>query len=69
MPDHEKLPAEFSDLQDLADLFAISDDLRRSRQSGAASTADQRRWWIPSGLAWALSTSIWMATMTIHRIF
>jgi hypothetical protein len=43
MPDYAKLPAEFSDLQDLADLFAIRDDLRRARQLGAASMADQRR--------------------------
>jgi hypothetical protein len=43
MPDNTKLPAEFSDLQNLADLFAISDDLRRTTQAGAASVADQRR--------------------------
>jgi hypothetical protein len=43
MPDREELPPEFSDLQDLADLFAIRDDLRRARQADAASMADQRR--------------------------
>jgi hypothetical protein len=43
MSDYAKLPAEFSDLQDLADLFAVSDDLRRAIQAGAASMADQRR--------------------------
>jgi len=43
MPDDTKLPAEFSDLQSLADLFAISDDLRRATHASAASVADQRR--------------------------
>jgi hypothetical protein len=38
-----KLPIEFSDLQDLADMFAISDDLNRTGQTGTASVADQRR--------------------------
>ena len=39
----EKLPAEFSDLQDLADLFAISDDLERSRLTATSTFADLRR--------------------------
>jgi hypothetical protein len=43
MPNYAKLPAEFSDLQDLADLFAISDDLSRAGQAGAATMVDQRR--------------------------
>ena len=38
-----KLPAEFLDLQDLADLFAISDDLARSRITAIAMSADLRR--------------------------
>jgi hypothetical protein len=38
-----KLPAEFSDLQDLADLFAAGDDLKRGENIDAASVAEQRR--------------------------
>jgi hypothetical protein len=41
--EHTKLPAEFSDLQDLADLFAISDDLKRGENTDAASVTERRR--------------------------
>jgi hypothetical protein len=37
------LPVEFSDLQDLADSFAISDDLLRGQRIESATLADQRR--------------------------
>jgi hypothetical protein len=57
MQDHEELPAEFSDLQDLADLFAISDDLRRAKQLGGASMADQRR----------LVDAIWLGLGAINK--
>jgi len=43
MANHAKLPAEFSDLQDLADLFAIRDDSSRAGQVGAPTMMDQRR--------------------------
>jgi hypothetical protein len=43
MPESTKLPVEFSDLQDLADLFAISDDLKRSERTEAASIVERRR--------------------------
>jgi hypothetical protein len=43
MPESTRLPAEFSDLQDLADLFAISDDLKRGESAGATSAIERRR--------------------------
>jgi hypothetical protein len=43
MPEKTKLPVEFSDLQDLADLFAVSDDLKRGEGTDAASIAERRR--------------------------
>jgi hypothetical protein len=38
-----RLPVEFSDLQDLADLFAVSDDLKRGKQADDASIAERRK--------------------------
>jgi hypothetical protein len=43
MSESTKLPVEFSDLQDLADLFAISDDVKRSQNTEAAALPEQRR--------------------------
>jgi hypothetical protein len=43
MPESTKLPAEFSDLQGLVDLFAISDDVRRGESTEAASLPERRR--------------------------
>ena len=43
MPENTKLPTEFSDLQSLADLFAISDDLKRNQSADAAPVSEQRR--------------------------
>jgi hypothetical protein len=41
--DSMKLPDEFSDLQDLADSFAISDDVKRVEHIESASPAELRR--------------------------
>jgi hypothetical protein len=38
-----KLPVEFSNLQELADSFAISDDLMRSQRIEKASTEELRQ--------------------------
>jgi len=38
-----KLPTEFSDLQDLADLFATSDDLKRGESTDVAPVSERRR--------------------------
>jgi hypothetical protein len=43
MPENVKLPPEFSDLQDLADLFAVGDDLKRGNQANGASMAERRK--------------------------
>jgi len=37
-----QLPTEFSDLQDLADRFAISDDLDRQSATDAAAVAEKQ---------------------------
>ena len=43
MQERVKLPSEFLELQDLADLFATSDDFERNRQIEAATTAELRQ--------------------------
>ena len=43
MQESVKLPAGFVDLQDLADSFAVSDDLERNRLIKTATPADIRR--------------------------
>jgi hypothetical protein len=43
MAESTKLPVEFSDLQGLADLFAISDDSKRGEGTNAASMVERRR--------------------------
>jgi len=56
-----KLPNQFSDLQDLADIFAIADDIDRDRVESESSAQQKRdlvsrvwpklnlinQWWIP----------------------
>jgi hypothetical protein len=42
MPENTKLPSEFSDLQDLADLFALSDDSKRYERLNSYSIEERR---------------------------
>jgi hypothetical protein len=43
MQESTKLPNEFSDLQSLADRFAVSDDLKRQQVTDTASAEDLRQ--------------------------
>jgi hypothetical protein len=43
MPDSTVLPAEFADLQELADIFAIADDEERGVAESAASPAKRKQ--------------------------
>jgi hypothetical protein len=43
MPEGPKPPVEFSDLQYLADSFAVSDDVKRGERMDATSIIERRR--------------------------
>ena len=68
MLESTRLPVEFSDLQNMADLFATSDDLNAPRVWMALQLRYVADLWMQFGRALALSMNILITMTMIQRI-